>query len=126
MIVMIMEILQSKRSGVKKVWEITGPATEYPLNCQRRNGQIVNIRPVSWMSEKSKLKPFSCKEEFLAALYKTHLSYTNQTRVSREWLKNIIDGYKAIKGEDIDRVLSHLCKNEGITILRVGNTFVLF
>ncbi len=90
-----------KEIWCKKVWEITGPATEYPLNCQRRNGQIVNIRPVSWMSEKSKLKPFSCKEEFLAALYKTHLSYTNQTRVSREWLKNIIDGYKAIKGEDM-------------------------
>jgi hypothetical protein len=93
--------IKIKNMWCKKVWEITGPATEYPLNCQRRNGQIVNIRPVNWMSEKSKLKPFESKEQFLAALYKTHLSYTNQTRVSREWLNKIVSGYKEFKGEDM-------------------------
>lgn len=90
----------------KKVWEITGPATEYPLNCQRRNGQIVNIRPISWMSERSKLKAFSNKEQFIAALYKTHLSYTNQIRVSREWLKQIIDGYRDFCGEDMSKAIN--------------------
>jgi hypothetical protein len=90
-----------KNMWCKKVWEITGPATDYPLNCQRRNGQIVNIRPVSWMSERSTLRPFTSKEAFLAALYKTHLSYTNQTRVSREWLNKIIRGYIEFCEEDM-------------------------
>lgn len=85
----------------KKVWEITGPATAYPLNCQRRNGQIVNIRPVSWMSERAQIKPFSCKEEFIVALYKTHLNYHNQTRVSQAWLKQLTDGYREHSGQDL-------------------------
>lgn len=96
-----------KQMYCKKVWEITGPATEYPLNCQRRNGQIVNIRPVSWMSTKSKLKPFSSKEQFLAALYKTHLSMTNQTRTSRQWLNQIISGYQDFCGEDMTTAINN-------------------
>ncbi|MPW26435.1 NgoBV family restriction endonuclease [Alkalibaculum sp. M08DMB] len=90
-----------KEMWCKKVWEIAGPAIDYPLKCQRKNGQIVNIRPVSWMSERSKLRPFSCKEEFLVALYQTHLTYTNQARVSRAWLKQIVDGYQIFCGEDM-------------------------
>lgn len=97
-----------KNMWCKKVWEITGPATEYPLNCQRRNGQIVNIRPVSWMSEKAGLKPYSSKEQFLVALYKTHLSYTNQTRVSKEWLNQVITGYRDFCGEDMTAEISKL------------------
>lgn len=91
----------------KKVWEITGRATDFDLKCQRKKGQIVNIRPTNFRSNKSKLKPFSCKEELLAALYKTHLSTTNQTRVSKEWLNTVIENYKSFTGIDLkDKVYS--------------------
>jgi|AKZA01.1.fsa_nt_gi NgoBV restriction endonuclease. len=85
----------------KMVWEITGPATQYPLNCQRRNGQIVNIRPINWFSTKARRLPFSCKEEFLGALYKTHLSCSNQTRVTKEWLNQVVNGYMDYCGENM-------------------------
>lgn len=85
----------------KKVWEITGKANDFDLKCQRKKGQIVNIRPVSFNSTKTKLKPFSNKEELIAALYRTHLSTTNQTKVSKEWLNEVINNYKKFSGIDL-------------------------
>ncbi len=78
----------------KKVWEITGPANDYDLKCQRKKGQIVNIRPCNWRSETG-LQPFGNLEKLLAALYKTHLSTTNQVRVSKAWLDEVLNGYNA-------------------------------
>ncbi len=94
-------IISIKNIWCKKVWEITGPANDYALKCQRKKGQIVNIRPVSFNSKSTKLKPFKSKAEMLAALYKTHLSVTNQTRVSKEWLNSVIAGYKIHSGIDL-------------------------
>ena len=86
----------------KKVWEITGPAREYPLNCQRKNGQIVNIRPVRWMSNRPNvIQPFNTREEFLIALYKTYKEHTNQVRVARAWLDEVIEGYARCSGNDM-------------------------
>lgn len=86
----------------KKVWEITGPAQDFALKCQRKKGQIYNIRPANWKeNSRGSLKPFTCKEEFVAALYKTHLSESNQTKVSKSWLDKVIAGYASFSGEDI-------------------------
>ena len=94
----------------KKVWEITGPATDYPLNCQRRNGQIINIRPINWYSKRTKRVPFSCKEEYIAALYKTYLNYVNQTKIAKDWLIKVIDGYQAYNGEDLSIKINEFIK----------------
>jgi len=93
--------LSIKNIWCKKVWEITGPANDYPLKCQRKNGQIVNIRPINWKSKRTRIKPFSCKEEFIAALYKTHLNYHNQTKITNAWLKQITEGYLEHNGENL-------------------------
>lgn len=86
----------------KKVWEITGPAQDFALKCQRKKGQIYNIRPANWKeNNRGKLKPFTCKEEFIAALYKTHLSDTNQTKVSKAWLDDVIVEYEKYSGENM-------------------------
>ena len=85
----------------KKVWEITGPAKDYALKCQRKKGQIVNIRPANWKNESANLQPFNSKEKLIAALYQTHLSTTNQTRVSKAWLERVISGYADFSGEDL-------------------------
>lgn len=94
-------IISIKNIWCKKVWEITGPAKDFELKCQRKNGQLVNIRPVTFNSSRSKLLPFKSKEELLVALYKTHLSTTNQTRVSKEWLNKVVYGYKEYTGIDL-------------------------
>lgn len=100
--------IKIKNIWCKKVWEITGPANEYALKCQRKNGQLVNIRPISFNSTRSKLQPFNSKEELLVALYKTHLSTTNQTRVSREWLNRVVSGYNDYCGVDLMPAINSL------------------
>lgn len=47
----------------KKVWEITGPAENYDLKCQRKRGQIVNIRPITWYSERAAYPAFGSIEK---------------------------------------------------------------
>lgn len=92
----------------KKVWDITGPANDYDLKCQRKKGQIVNIRPCNWRSETG-LQPFGSIDKLLAALYKTHLSTTNQVRVSKAWLDSVVYGYNEFFNTDItEAVHQHL------------------
>lgn len=104
--------IKIKNIWCKKVWEISGPALEYPLNCQRKNGQIVNIRPIRWMSTRPNvIKPFNTKEEFLIALYKTYKEHTNQIRVARAWLDEVIAGYAEYSGNDMrTAILSNLTR----------------
>ena len=85
----------------KKVWEITGPAENYALKCQRKNGQIVNIRPCTWYSDNAKFPAFGSLEKLLKALYQTQLSVENNTRVVNEWLQKVLDGYNAYFGTNI-------------------------
>lgn len=92
----------------KKVWEITGPANDYALKCQRKKGQIVNIRPANWKNDTIKLKPFNSKEKLLSALYQTHLSTTNQTKVSKAWLQKVITGYAQFSGQDLTEQVKDL------------------
>ena len=94
----------------KKVWEITGPAQDFALKCQRKKGQIYNIRPANWKeNSRGTLKPFSCKEEFIAALYQTHLSESNQTKVSKAWLDSVIVEYEKYSGEDMsNRIMAYV------------------
>ena len=95
-------VIKIDKIWCKKVWEITGSSREFPLNCQRKKGQIYNIRPVRWMSEKENIiKPFPSKEKFIAALYKTLLSTNNQVNVTRQWLSEVTDSYKVFSGEDM-------------------------
>lgn len=86
---------------LKKVWELTGKASAYPLNCQRKNGQIYNIRPNSFHSTRATIPTFSSKEEFIGALYNTVLGHTNRATDTRKWLNQVIEGYKNFSGYDL-------------------------
>jgi type II restriction enzyme len=103
-------VIKINNMWCKKVWEIAGPAGSYPLNCQRKKGQIYNIRPVRWMSKRPNvLKPFASKEEFVAALYKTYLSSNNQRRVTDKWLDDVVNSYEIHSGADIkSQVLGYI------------------
>lgn len=99
-----------KNIWCKKVWEITGPAQDYELKCQRKKGQIVNIRPANWKENRGTLKPFNSKEELLVALYKTYLHTNNQVQVSKEWLNTVISGYKEFTGVDMSSMINNLIR----------------
>ena len=101
----------------KKVWEITGATQEFCLNCQRKNNQIVNIRPVKWFSERAKNKPFTSKEEYVVALYETHKSEVNSIKEAKRWLDEVIDGYKMHTGEDMKSQINILLKKRDSSII---------
>lgn len=70
---------------LKKIWEITGRASDFPLKCQvkyrARNTQnqtysIDNIRPIVWHSTRNGVaQPFNDSRLFTNALYETQLMY---------------------------------------------------
>lgn len=77
---------------VKKIWEITSTSNNYALKVQAKRNVIV-IRPVNWISQRSKYKPFTKKEDFILALYKTLCSYT-KTEINKDiWLREVINNY---------------------------------
>ncbi len=94
-------IIKIEKIFLKKVWEITSATKDFPLKCQRKNGQIYNIRPCSFNSKRTKVPAFSSKEEFLAALYRTVLSHTNKATETRIWLNNVIKKYKNDTGYEL-------------------------
>ncbi len=56
---------------LKKVWEITGPSEDWPLKCQVKQGEVVNIRPVKWYNaERTTYKPFYSALELSEPLMK--------------------------------------------------------
>ena len=103
-------VLKIRKLFLKKVWEITGKSTDYELTCQRKNGQVYNIRPNSFNSLRSNLPVFSCKEEFVAALYKEYRNKTNQVAVARQWLHTVLEGYRDFSGEDISTRVYNLIR----------------
>ncbi len=87
---------------VKKIWEITSNAEGCALKCQRKKGQIYNIRPCSFTSQKAKYKPFNNKETFLKALYQTVVNHTNKPSESKKWLKKVLENYNVLTDNNIN------------------------
>ena len=56
---------------LKKVWEISSPSGPNPIKVQTKRGQIYNIRPCTWYSQRLTHKPFTNKMDFLKALAAT-------------------------------------------------------
>lgn len=100
--------LMVRQLYLKKVWQMTGPARDFPLKCQIKNGQIYNIRPNSFNSERTVFRSFSSKEEFLVAIYRTLLSTTHRAGETRGWLQQVINGYNDFSGQDMSDEISRL------------------
>ncbi|MCM3634263.1 NgoBV family restriction endonuclease [Paenibacillus camelliae] len=104
--------LSIRKVYLKKVWEITGKSTDYALNCQRKNGQIYNIRPVSFNSTRSNIiPPFNSKERFIAAIYRELLSHLNQAAVVKKWLSDVIEGYYNYSNQNIEDEVKQILKD---------------
>ncbi len=91
-----------KNVYAKKVWEITSEAEGCALKCQRKNGQIYNIRPCTFASERAKFQPFNDKELFLSALYKTVVNHTNKPTETKDWLKTVLEKYNKLTDSNIN------------------------
>ena len=87
-----------KNIWLKKIWELSGASSTYPLKVQEKKKVIYNIRPIIWYSERSKFGAFESKEEFLKALNETRYQYAKTHHDNSHWLKTVIKNYKAHTG----------------------------
>lgn len=92
--------IRIKKIWLKKIWEIAGTSNNYPLRTQVKRGMIYNIRPNSEF-KKDESGPFSCKEDFLKAIYDTHASYKNKI-VADEWKNKLKQNYLNYYNESIE------------------------
>lgn len=89
---------------LKKVWEITGPSEDWPLKCQVKQGEVVNIRPAKWYkTDRTRFKPFGSALMFIQAFDGTQRQWTRTQRdaITSTWLNNVRKGYKTETGRDL-------------------------
>lgn len=89
---------------LKKIWEITGPSADWPLKCQVKQGDLVNIRPIKWYkNERTKFKPFNSALEFLHAFQENQYKYgkTRHDKGTALFLDKIQKGYTASTGKSL-------------------------
>ena len=93
---MVDHFIETEDIWLKKVWEITGPSTDWPLKCQVKRGEIFNIRPTKWYlrpggrDRGSKQPIFTSASEFVKAFDATQRQWTATARdsVTSTWLEN--------------------------------------
>ncbi|MEZ4884130.1 MAG: NgoBV family restriction endonuclease [Chitinophagales bacterium] len=78
---------------LKKVWEISSPSGPNPIKVQTKRGQIYNIRPCTWYSQRLKHVAFTNKIDFLRALADTQDMYLQCAGYRENWLYNVINKY---------------------------------
>lgn len=101
--------IEIKDVWLKKVWEISGPSTDWPLKCQVKQGEIFNIRPTKWYLRDGrkdrgpKLPVFNSALQFVKAFDATQRQWTATAREAQTstWLTKVMAGYKAATGNDL-------------------------
>ena len=90
-----------KNVWLKKIWELAGGSSTYPLKVQEKKNVIYNIRPIIWYSERSKFVAFTSKEAFLKALNETRYQYPKTHHDNAHWLNKVIKNYKEHTGSSL-------------------------
>ncbi|WP_445954789.1 NgoBV family restriction endonuclease [Yeosuana sp.] len=89
---------------LKKIWEITGPSGDWPLKCQVKQGDLVNIRPIKWYNNAgTTYKPFNSALEFLTAFQENQYKYgkTRHDKGTALFLDKIKKGYTVSTGKSL-------------------------
>ena len=90
---MVASELRIDNVWLKKVWEISSPSGPNDIKVQTKRGQIYNIRPCTWYSNKLKFQPFVSKLDFLNALAKTQQHYPQCNIYKNNWAQRVKDKY---------------------------------
>ena len=94
-------VITIKDVWLKKIWELAGASSTYPIKVQEKKNVIYNIRPIIWFSERSKFGAFKSKEEFLKALNETRYQYPKTHHDNAHWLNKVIKNYKEHTGSNL-------------------------
>ena len=85
-------VFSIKNIWLKKIWDITGPMEGRPIRLQVKQNVFVNIRPMTWYSDRSKFKPFGNRDTFLNELHKAILMNPKKTDWNKEtWLETVTE-----------------------------------
>ncbi|PER14661.1 restriction endonuclease [Bacillus cereus] len=84
---------------LKKIWEIAGKSARFPLKTQVKRDMIYNIRPNSQFKFDN-TGPFTCKEDFLQAIYHTLAEYKG-IHFAHEWLSELSQNYQNHYGQPL-------------------------
>lgn len=98
-------IVTIKEIWLKKVWEITRRADNYPLNLQVKNRQVHKIRPATWYLDKRTVNftVFSSLEDFISAIDETLHQFRDQMGGidTGKWISVFKKNYKSLTGIDL-------------------------
>lgn len=87
-------VFSVEKVWLKKVWEITRPMNDFPLNVQNKRGVIYNIRPAKWYSDGATNGVFGSKEAFLQALQESLEQYSvTKDKTAPGWLDKFNKSY---------------------------------
>ena len=87
---------------LKKIWELAGGSSTYPLKVQEKKNVIYNIRPIIWFSQRSKFPSFQTKEAFLKALNETRYQYPKTHHENGHWLNKVMKNYSDHTGTKLE------------------------
>lgn len=82
------------RIWLKKIWEIAGTSSRFPLKTQVKRNVIYNIRPSSDFKF-DRDSPFRNKDELVKAIYETLALYRGD-EVAEQWLNNVMTNYMEV------------------------------
>lgn len=83
---------------LKKIWELTSTSSNHAIRVQDKRGTIYNIRPTTFYSNRA-TPPFSCKEDFVIALYKTIKNYSRTSINADFWFDTVQKSYYSYYNE---------------------------
>jgi hypothetical protein len=86
---------------LKKVWEISSPSGPNPIKVQTKRGQIYNLRPCTWYSNRLSYQPFNDKIDFLIALSDTLPNYHQCIAYRNDWFEKVYAKYEENTGEEL-------------------------
>lgn len=88
---------------LKKLWEISRPSRQWPINVQYKNQIISKVRPATWYSTsgRCKYRTFDSKEDFLSAFEETLYRYRDTHTMASDWKQRFQDAYRAHYGFDV-------------------------
>ncbi len=93
---------QIKNIWLKEIEEITGKSQRYPIKCQVKSDVIVNIRPITWFSQRGQ-NPFHSKREFVNALKQTinQYNHTKDLEKYKRWFSQVKKKYYEQTGKEL-------------------------
>lgn len=85
---------------LKKIWEIAGKSSRFPLRTQVKRDMIYNIRPNTNFKVGTS-GPFTCKEDFLKAIFGTLVKYKSES-IANDWFYELSKNYQSYYNQPLE------------------------